>query len=80
MIGEFNLYDFAIKYLPNDQEAEEFCIWALGKDYESIKYPKYFIDRWNKNHSKKLTLYLCGEIRKDLPKMISLWKEELKNL
>jgi len=58
-------------------ETDEFALWAFGENYME-KFSKELIWAWNERHAKKLRISLGGTLEEDIPKMIELWKNGMK--
>lgn len=62
-------------YLADEENPEDFAIWAFGEGYREIKNGHSFIGRWNALHGHYMTLKSSGHIVEDMPKMVSYWRE-----
>jgi len=54
-----------------------FAEWAWGSDFKNmLLHGDQPVDKWNKLHGDKLTIYGSGRPQDDIPKMIELWQNE----
>jgi len=61
----------------DEQELQEFALWAFGEGYQEIAHALDFMEAWNLLHGEDLRLREEGYIHIDVPRMVELWKEEL---
>ena len=57
------------------EAADKFVIWAFGEDHDPFD-PMKLMKRWNRRHKNLLLLKGEGDAKKDLLKMIEIWKKE----
>lgn len=67
--------DFA-SYFLEQEEYEEYMIWAFGEGYEDIQTGMGFLKAWNVLHSSLLLLDPDGSIKEDIPRMMAFWNGE----
>lgn len=58
----------------DEDELEDFGLWAFGEEYNTFDRAIDFLKSWNKLHANALRLYADGKIDEDIPKMAALWK------
>ena len=69
------LIDIAMIFAPSRAEAEAFCDWAFGDNWESLNGVKT-VTRWNTRHSDWFKLDKGGNIRDDVERMWSVYEYE----
>jgi hypothetical protein len=63
------------KYIPDEEELEEFGAWAFGPYYRELDQAINFMETWNYLHSDKLKLEPGGDISVDISKMVQVWRD-----
>ncbi len=61
-------------YFDTKEECDAFNVWAFGKDWRDLDPISGHFKRWNERHIDKLKLISSGDLKKDIPKMISIWE------
>lgn len=57
-----------------ESELDPFCEWAFGEDYLELDDAMKYLECWNYHHGQDILLKPDGEIDKDAPRMVNLWK------
>lgn len=65
------------QYIREDNELEQFGLWAFGSSYRELDESLTFMEAWNRLHGDKLTLKPKGQIGVDIPKMVQAWKDRI---
>lgn len=73
MVG---IADYALKFLGSKENANNFCFWAFGKEYQDLIGTINFINAWNERHGDKFLLNKNGNPGEDIQKMIELYHKE----
>ena len=68
------------RLIPDQDELEQFALWAFGPSYRDLEMGTQFMDLWNQYHGDDLTLVPSGAISEDSIKMVDLWKDSLVRL
>ncbi len=63
------------KYISDEKELDSFGSWAFGDECLSCTEQIKYMECWNCNHGKELTLYPDGWVANDAPKMVELWEK-----
>lgn len=64
-----------LPHIPDEQELEEFGLWAFGPYYRELDESINFMETWNQLHGDKLKLERSGKISIDVPKMVQVWRD-----
>lgn len=64
-----------VEYYLDEDEAEEFALWAFGDGYRNWFGSIRHLRAWNKLHGEEMLLKQDDDPREDIPKMIVLWKK-----
>ncbi len=66
--------EFVMKQI-GELATEKFSLWAFGEGYDEFD-PMKLMKRWNRRHKNLLLLKGEGDAKKDLLKMIEIWRKE----
>jgi hypothetical protein len=78
MLGFKGIVELITCLLSDDENVNDFGLWAFGKKYDSL-YTDEMMRKWNKSHGKRYKLKGDSNIVFDLCKMIDIWRKEGKN-
>jgi hypothetical protein len=60
----------------DDENEDDFGLWAFGENFKNIVGGKNFVDAWNERHSDKLILEYSNSRSISLEVMVELWRRK----
>jgi hypothetical protein len=62
-----------------EDKADEFALWAFGKDYLDLITLEDFAEEWNKRHVELFKIDKSLPVIYDMIKMTDLWRQIIEN-